>query len=71
MLCAVRFPLEGERAKVASVLDGTDGFERNEEGEPRLSSRRAAFSRSSLSISGSSRMRAVPCSCVGEHLFRR
>ena len=35
VLCEVRFPIEGERTKVAAVLDGIEGFERDEEGEPR------------------------------------
>ncbi|MDE0055460.1 MAG: hypothetical protein OXT64_14595 [Gammaproteobacteria bacterium] len=34
VLCEVRFPIEGERTKVAAVLDGIEGFERDEEGEP-------------------------------------
>ena len=31
----VRFPLTGDAARVADVLDGIDGFEREEDGEPR------------------------------------
>ena len=34
VFCEVRFPITGDEADVASVLDGTEGFERDEEGEP-------------------------------------
>ena len=35
LLCEVRFPLTGDAARVAEVLDGVEGFEREEDGEPR------------------------------------
>ena len=35
LLCEVRFPLTGAAARVAEALDGIDGFEREEDGEPR------------------------------------
>ena len=35
LLCEVRFPLTEDAARVAEVLDGVEGFEREEDGEPR------------------------------------
>ena len=35
LLCEVRFPLTADEARVAEVLDGIEGFEREEDGEPR------------------------------------
>ena len=35
LLCEVRFPLTADAARVAEVLDGIEGFEREEDGEPR------------------------------------
>ena len=34
VFCEVRFPITGGEADVAAVLDGIEGFERDEEGEP-------------------------------------
>ena len=34
VFCEVRFPIAGREADAASVLDGIEGFERDEEGEP-------------------------------------
>ena len=35
LLCEVRFPLTADAARVAEVLHGIEGFEREEDGEPR------------------------------------
>ena len=35
LFCEVRFPLTAGEARVAVVLDGIEGFEREEDGEPR------------------------------------
>ena len=35
VFCEVRFPLKGDEARVAAVLDGIEEFEREEDGEPR------------------------------------
>ena len=35
LFCEVRFPLAGDEARVAAVLDGVDAFEREEDGKPR------------------------------------
>ena len=35
VFCEVRFPIEGDEARVAAVLDGVEGFEREEDGVAR------------------------------------